>query len=716
MCRTLGSVEEFVTERKNDNAVSVTKSPNNEEAEALPVYRQVEQTKLAWFDCDLIFEDFTADSEEVKYHEDLLDDMYGSTTNPTQLEDTTNGCEIPHVNVNIFAGYQRLTHFEEDGGNIYFYGYTSDNPCCYYTSGESQYRHLYTYTARDSVSFDGPSATLSDGNDHWQSDLDYDIEILPNGMSFYVPALNSTYADEAIRMWNNVPLTDRIGHSFYRTLMPSFHSREGTSAEIREEFEKLLSYLTDESECHYIFGNVSGCCKERFKTMTAWYFSGVDVMFYFTRSSLKSARPFGIPGGVKCAGCGEDGHIKKFCPKAGRCHRCKQVGHLIKDCKKTKKNPPRTQNTRNAKKANLVVSALTQNLQELQGTVDAVKEQAKEEREKVDDKIAELVEATVKSALEKPTEMIARVSEIASEPEPGPKNFGISFRTGSHYYVNKNVHFLMTAVKILGFLKLAKYNVQKLFHYILSKLPFFKRFSKPPERPLIQDAPYNVDHYSIVKKFIGIKLGFVRPIYSNTVTRMGGFVHSVSDTTKVADLTDVRLDYLAVGELKHKDPLYASYVVHGCEVIKECSNIGEKGLLKSALSFFVPEDEVYVEKMTKTPIPVAFVSKEAFKNLASFRISPFNSDESAKNTIKIGLTKCATINHSKNFIEQNDVASGGSDEVLTRTYEALLAYREHLKEEQVLRHLSLDLLMKCPDGNRTGPVVVTEEFKAQALN
>ena len=103
----------------------------------------------------------------------------------------------------------------------------------------------------------------------------------------------------------------------------------------------------------------------------------------------------------------------------------------------------------------------------------------------------------------------------------------------------------------------------------------------------------------------------------------------------------------------------------------------------------------------------AKVSREVFQNLASFRISPFLSADSARNSLHMGLIKQTLTNHSKHFVRRigTDLLS---DEALSRTYEALTDFRIHLCEQQVLRSTQKNLTL---------PIVaeITEELMLENL-
>ena len=94
----------------------------------------------------------------------------------------------------------------------------------------------------------------------------------------------------------------------------------------------------------------------------------------------------------------------------------------------------------------------------------------------------------------------------------------------------------------------------------------------------------------------------------NTFVRAGGKIHAISIETSVSESSDQRLDYVAIGDVKHSDPLYATYSISHVDVKVNCS------------LDFIPMDNVVEETINNTFIPDAQVSKEVFKNLASFRI------------------------------------------------------------------------------------------------
>lgn len=464
-------------------------------------------------------------------------------------------------------------------------------------------------------------------------------------------------------------------------------------------------------------------------------FYGTEIIRYFESGSMKAPKP-GLRGGAKCHGCHKEGHIKRQCPEADKCSRCGSKEHKVKDCKKPKpKKPvqkgPRQQNTRAGKKANLVASALTQSLQEAQGALDAVKEQADVDKTDINDKIIEIVTESVEQALkverEKEKILPDKELEIVKPVDPPFEgaNYGVSFRTGTKVYINKQVKFFFTQtanpiLKAYNFVgKLLMTRVLGIPARLIPKQTYpvcsdLKGVSGHTDNKgnFIRHSTVNASQYPAIFRILMLRAGLMVPIYEKQPLRLGGLVHSIAASSSLAEKRDVRLDYLAVGDLKHEDPLYAFYEVQGVTVTKVVNNNCPVGFFEK----FLPQTETFVESLTQVSLPETKVSKEIFKNLTSFRISPSNTDESAKNAIKIGLTKCAAVNHSKNYIEQNLFASDGSDESLTRTYEALVAFREHLKEEQILRVVASTVAVEESTTCLSSPVVVTEEFKARALN
>ena len=89
------------------------------------------------------------------------------------------------------------------------------------------------------------------------------------------------------------------------------------------------------------------------------------------------------------------------------------------------------------------------------------------------------------------------------------------------------------------------------------------------------------------------------------------------------------------------------------------------------------------------------------------------------NSIKLSLLKTPLVNHSKNFIERSKSASQCSDEAMTRTYEALKYFHIHLKEEQLLRHYTINMHDEEFQGRnpvRGNYVKLTDDDEKEALN
>lgn len=114
--------------------------------------------------------------------------------------------------------------------------------------------------------------------------------------------------------WNSVPLRLRPGHFLFSKMMPAFHSSETTDrTEIAHEFELVSDMLCGARPGLYFHGSKIGTASqvgELLWTVAAWYFSGIDIAFYFSNSRTKSARPFGLPAGAK---------------PLGKCNVCKEL-------------------------------------------------------------------------------------------------------------------------------------------------------------------------------------------------------------------------------------------------------------------------------------------------------------------------------------------------------------------------------------------------------
>lgn len=283
-----------------------------------------------------------------------------------------------------------------------------------------------------------------------------------------------------------------------------------------------------------------------------------------------------------------------------------------------------------------------------------------------------------------------------------PTDLGITFRTGTHYYLQSK----------------RSYTPNDFANWLHSKGWF------PSPMKIINDRANNFPGTDMFTS-VCMKVAFVllRPLFfevvkTQTVHRVGGLTHEVGKICLPHESKDVRHDYVAIGDVKHSNPLYSPYGIAAFNVSVLQTAISA---VKSLAFNFEIIDEVGLPKVTRNEAlaaPMSVVSKELFYNLANSRIAPYLSDDSAKNSISISISKTPLINLSKEYIAQNRLASGCSDEAIARTREALMDYRTHLKEEQVLRHLQ-KMVSLYPDSYIPGPLEDQPNFKvdsSQALN
>lgn len=411
---------------------------------------------------------------------------------------------------------------------------------------------------------------------------------------------------------------------------------------------------------------------------------------------------------IVCFNCNEVGHGTKECTKPIICRVCGRPGHKAAACKEPKTG--KGGSSRGKKKSNLVASALVSSLQEEQGKSDALKEIL---RDAIEQKRSALEKDEKK---EEKTEEIHRVTELVKSKDAvdltvKPDRTGITFRTGTKIYFDREVKY-ENSMAVNGIIWLKNLSIRASAH-VTNKLP---RFLSSPINYLGRSLCSMLTPNDFTKSCLSLFGLYKTKVYNPPPRRLGGLIHSISLQSKVADEEDCRLDYLAVGDLKHNNPEYCTYTVQRCEVVTpSILSLLFFSIPKFFVSLFVPLPSRYEEVTTEEKMCDTYVSKEAFKNMVSFRISPFNSEESAKNSVKLGLTKLAAINHSRHFVEENTVLDGTSDEVLTRTYESIVAFREHLVEEQVAREAH-KMIMKAGSRLPCGVFTPDDDFIRNCLN
>jgi hypothetical protein len=359
---------------------------------------------------------------------------------------------------------------------------------------------------------------------------------------------------------------------------------------------------------------------------------------------------------TQCYNCKKIGHVARNCPAPRLCNRCNKPGHMSKQCPSSKGGA-----TRHKKKTNLVAASLISSLQQAQGEQDALRAVIRDQEEQIQEEFR--VSEVPRTPTQEKEKDVPRTPQL---PIIKPKTTGINFRTHSGIFYSRQVRYTPTLMTL---------GITQVYSFLQRTVPF----------PLsnIMTKISNVFQNRYMKAIASI-FGFYSTEYIRPPPqRLGGLLHSISTEKRIADTSDVRLDYLAVGDLKHEDPEYCYYVVTKTKVTST-----------GFWSFVLPMSFEFNEDLTEEKLTDTIICKEAFKNAVSFRISPMTSDESARNSVKLGLTKLASINHSRHFIEQNSVLNGTSDEALTRTYEAIMAFREHLKEELVMREAHKEILFE----------------------
>lgn len=472
----------------------------------------------------------------------------------------------------------------------------------------------------------------------------------------------------------DIPMKSRCYYNLFKSLMPYFHSTYSNYESIRTELHTVLERSWTGDLFSVVDRDEMVDLRQRFWAAFAVYFAGVDLTHY-TSSVVKSARPTGLRAGKpgnrrgnrgnarnkkvcdarredkekqkgmrdgdrevkneraipQCRICKELGHKSFNCPVAPVCLNCKRTGHETHACRK----PLRP---------------------DLQPEVPANEPRT----------VPEVPEPPANDC--RTLALCGETLKVVEPPSPEVK--GLCFRTRTQYFMScsRDVEISDTGTWI-----------QQKTGFSVSG--FINDYKMGFPGMNIIDKCFGFFLFSLAKPFIAIE-NEVR-----TVTRIGGLVHAVDKNFLPYRKEDVRHDYVAVGDIKHKNPLYCRYAVRAMN-IAAIDRIVSK--VSSVLYRHELLDQVNIPKvqlMLGDAAPESAVSKELFFNLANSRIAPYLSDDSAKNSISISISKTPLINLSKKYVEENNLASGCSDEAICRTREALMDFRMHLKEEQVLRHL-----------------------------
>lgn len=412
----------------------------------------------------------------------------------------------------------------------------------------------------------------------------------------------------------------------------------------------------------------------------------------------------GVQGGVKkVVKEKKKPQQKKPAPKSRPCTRSGCVGMfdpVAKKCDLCPDKKPRAQTGKqptksSGKKNSLVQTAVAADLEKQAGIEDASKDAEKDELCDAENKAAgiqETISQEVHNALGKlKTEILSSLTPVPPPPSGGtpaplpptdfaeadPTKLGIAFRTGTSMYIEAER-------TLVGRSRLGKF-FDTTKNYLRKNAPTLERlvnFSGYVAESVIDAVPTGIPR--LVKDLALIYIDVKSNKYEEqkTLVRRGGVLHTISVASSVSETTDSRVDYLAIGDVKHSDPLYCRYSKVALDV--------KVPSWKQHLYFYMGRFASlgYDETERRFTMGDSQISKEVFYNNANYRIGPHVSDECARNAIDMSLAKCVTVNLSKRFIERSTSASECSDEAVSRTREALLNFRTHLKEEAVLRHYS----------------------------
>lgn len=482
----------------------------------------------------------------------------------------------------------------------------------------------------------------------------------------------SNVSEKVSTDWLELPLRRRPLACIMRDMFPLFHSESALKGEIADELAHMMPILINSTNDTVLF------------RIIALYFAGVDLRHYFGPTMVKSARPYGVDGGIKkqkparrgTRGQKKNGAINKSLSDSHQralgnkdadaevkkekalpqCFLCKEVGHKKFDCPKSP-----------------ICTVCERRGHEAHSCRKAPAEMKKDEDE---DPIPEPDPAppSTKSTPTPPCLEIVPYSDPIDGSEwpdrSKRKKTGIVFFTNTKYFYSVERQWALTPMGKAFKLYSLTASANLTWYYSLDQF-WGSMWSKLACRMLNGWA--------------------VKSEELRTVHRVGGFRHEIDLDYEPYDHVDSRSDYLSIGDVKHTNPLYCQYsVTHQSisnlfmltSVIR--GTLYRCGLINSV----VCPVRSGLEDDLNDALPKSLVSKELFYNNANSRIGPHVSDASAMNTISMSLNKSPLINLSKRFIEENDCASGGSDEAVTRTREALLDFRAHLKEEQVNRHLN----------------------------
>lgn len=412
-----------------------------------------------------------------------------------------------------------------------------------------------------------------------------------------------------------------------------------------------------------------------------------------------------------CKSCGKTEHKTYDCPKKC-CFICKEEGHFADKCPKKPEKATRKgrgEVRRGAKKANLVQNNLIQSLQEAQGEADALREQAAEREEQL-----------VEEALQREEENIPATPAV---PRFDRKPVGITYRTDSitvieasevvfkntalgNYVSTVSSFFASCAQKIAVFVGTKtglSRAVRKEYETLYTLIRYMNLIKEQKRQAEVKKRNWRV------LNILGWLCLLRKAKVNYTTRRIGGLIHKVDLESIESPHEDVRLDYLAVGDLKHKNPEYCNYSI----TAEELKHPYFSTILASLCGFPV---EIKFGTKTGKSVQKSLVSKVAFKNLASFRLSPFTTEESARNSVLMSLTKMPSVNLSRHFIEDVNDADGMSDEASTRTFEAIMAFRKHLVEQQIFRSFSKEFVKDDVFRRRPGIFTPDQEFIEKSLN